>query len=723
MPQYDEDVEIQNGHKLQIDYDGDYYVNLNTIMIGGDPLLQIDRGIKALKDLNMYGFVGMSTDQQKVAGGAALMMGHGFTSSTDPPRISLTDSELINCISYSENFLNGVWTGYDGSKTNITNGYLCPDGSSNTAYKIQNCGQSGGCRGCYQSSSPSLQQNHKYTASIWLKGTYDNQPVMIGLNDSYHTTVYLTTNWKRYFYTVTIPPGGSTSRGLQFNSGITGDTYYVWGAQLEEGPEWDFPNVYRSYAQTENGPNLKFDTLYLFRADGNTPANLDLGNLIVNGQLQLPEGGDDYGIVIDDVNLYRSATGRLKTDGIFEAESGALLRAICIGSALYGMIPYPEETIQLDSGDDLRFCFGTNERMLLTNTGRLELPAQGSSGGLRIGDVSLYRDSEYTLRLQNNLIVEGDAWCSNLAVDNNIGVGGDLDINSRIHLYSSGSILITANADYNTAELTVGKVGSPSASKPRWSFSLRSNNEDFWLYTYNGSTYYNFLKFDYSLQTTELIGQLLLPATGSSGGILIGGDANLYRSAQDVLKTDDSFVCSNISGNDAIFNSVKGTYSGAAVKAGDYITLSWDATNSNITAHNRHMKLNTDSGKDVVVARDLNVLGVAKATGYVNTSPSVSWMNGSRTFNTVYQNTTGKTILVQVAIGVAGVGQPFYTDMYLAIGSTANPTHMVDRSSNSINSVRRQLTAVVPAGWYYKLYRNPNDNNYVWMGDWYEQVL
>jgi len=36
-------------------------------------------------------------------------------------------------------------------------------------------------------------------------------------------------------------------------------------------------------------------------------------------------------------------------------------------------------------------------------------------------------------------------------------------------------------------------------------------------------------------------GQLRLPITGSDGGILIGGDTNLYRSAADVLKTDDNF--------------------------------------------------------------------------------------------------------------------------------------------------------------------------------------
>jgi len=36
-------------------------------------------------------------------------------------------------------------------------------------------------------------------------------------------------------------------------------------------------------------------------------------------------------------------------------------------------------------------------------------------------------------------------------------------------------------------------------------------------------------------------GKLELPITGSSGGITIGGDTNLYRSAADVLKTDDNF--------------------------------------------------------------------------------------------------------------------------------------------------------------------------------------
>lgn len=37
-------------------------------------------------------------------------------------------------------------------------------------------------------------------------------------------------------------------------------------------------------------------------------------------------------------------------------------------------------------------------------------------------------------------------------------------------------------------------------------------------------------------------GQASLPVTGSTGGLVIGGDANLYRSAADTLRTDDSLI-------------------------------------------------------------------------------------------------------------------------------------------------------------------------------------
>ncbi len=109
-----------------------------------------------------------------------------------------------------------------------------------------------------------------------------------------------------------------------------------------------------------------------------------------------------------------------------------------------------------------------------------------------------------------------------------------------------------------------------------------------------------------------------------------GKDTNLYRSAPDVLKTDDSFICGNITGNDAVFNSVKGTYSGAAVKAGDYLTLSWDTNYSHITAHNRDLWLNTDSGKNVYVARGLATVDYLSTSGIVY-APYMRPKNGDNT--------------------------------------------------------------------------------------------
>ncbi len=63
--------------------------------------------------------------------------------------------------------------------------------------------------------------------------------------------------------------------------------------------------------------------------------------------------------------------------------------------------------------------------------------------------------------------------------------------------------------------------------------------------------------------TTDLLtftgaGQLSLPVSGSGAGIILGGDANLYRSAADTLRTDDAF---NVGGN---FNvTAAGVISGA----------------------------------------------------------------------------------------------------------------------------------------------------------------
>jgi len=90
------------------------------------------------------------------------------------------------------------------------------------------------------------------------------------------------------------------------------------------------------------------------------------------------------------------------------ATDGAKLNAVAIGLDEYGDIPYEYESIQLNTFHNLRFCFGTNERMVLENTGILRLPVNGPSGGLKIGnDVTLYRSDQDVLKTDDNLIVGG----------------------------------------------------------------------------------------------------------------------------------------------------------------------------------------------------------------------------------------------------------------------------------------------------------------------------
>jgi hypothetical protein len=77
------------------------------------------------------------------------------------------------------------------------------------------------------------------------------------------------------------------------------------------------------------------------------------------------------------------------------------------------------------------------------------------------------------------------------------------------------------------------------------------------------------------------------------GGILIGGDTNLYRSGPNQLKTDDSFIVGNYgsisSAGDAIFNSVLCTANGA-FKVGTsggttYVSLTRSGSTGYINAH------------------------------------------------------------------------------------------------------------------------------------------
>jgi hypothetical protein len=585
----DDDIRIENGHKLIIETPsgGDSNVKISAITVGPDPILFIDRGIKGYKDLNLYGFVGISTDEQKIAGGGAIMMGHGFTSSMDPPRISLTDSELVNRILYSENFLNDDWTSYDGSKSNISNGYLCPDNTNNTACKFTQCGQSGQCRGCWQSASPSLQQNKKYTASIWLKGTYDDQPVIIGLNDTYNSTVNLTQNWQRYFYTVTIPSGGNTSRGLQFNSGITGDTYYAWGAQLEEVSPLDPDGYHRSYVKTEDAANSKFDTLHLYRADGSTPANLDLGNLAVHGQLKVDSSGLVTNLnadLLDGLHLWEIFVADIFIDAFYDKLNDSLagsffelvdnilhLKTTATptlgGLTVNGLTNMVNLAVNAASGAGITLANGNNISM---NQGTLILDNSDNKAGYiqfglnlsstaRLAQVNISGQNLPVLAVQSYVTSGGKfgAWdlgildVSTMFVDhiNSASAGGIyLFDNLRLHWYDSSTQTHHYQQIYDENDQvgTSGQFLQIGPHGPTWTTYTPA--------AWNGGTVTNNIISSQASQSNSMLQGFKSGEANSCFAILVSGemywgaggasaaDTNLYRSAADTLKTDDAFV-------------------------------------------------------------------------------------------------------------------------------------------------------------------------------------
>ncbi len=58
------------------------------------PILATDHGLWVEKDIQTYGALFCTSDPWKSYGGGAILLGHGMSGSTNPPRISLIDSDL-----------------------------------------------------------------------------------------------------------------------------------------------------------------------------------------------------------------------------------------------------------------------------------------------------------------------------------------------------------------------------------------------------------------------------------------------------------------------------------------------------------------------------------------------------------------------------------------------------------------------------------------------------
>ena len=114
--------------------------------------------------------------------------------------------------------------------------------------------------------------------------------------------------------------------------------------------------------------------------------------------------------------------------------------------------------------------------------------------------------------------------------------------------------------------------------------------------------------------TVTLYNQLLLPKTGSTGGLVIGGDANLYRSAANMLKTDDSLTV----GGNIISGQIDATYDSYTGYVGNF-------DNPNATS---------GFGIKIVLSGRTTVGATDRFISFRNKSGEVGYINNEVTYNT-----------------------------------------------------------------------------------------
>jgi hypothetical protein len=149
-----------------------------------------------------------------------------------------------NLLTYSQNFTNAIW--FTAGNTSVTaNAYVAPDGTT-TATRLQFLVASSGT---YLYVSYSLLAGITYTFSIYVRtdSAFPNFNIAVDASAPLGAGTYLaSTNivansvWTRYSVSYKPVSSGTYSIGLdnQTNSLVT--DVYIWGAQLEIGPQPTF---------------------------------------------------------------------------------------------------------------------------------------------------------------------------------------------------------------------------------------------------------------------------------------------------------------------------------------------------------------------------------------------------------------------------------------------------------------------------------------------------
>lgn len=227
-------------------------------------------------------------------------------------------------------------------------------------------------------------------------------------------------------------------------------------------------------------------TAELNKTDGTSGALIDVGSVqTITGvktfdTLSLTSGTTTANAINfgADVNLYRAASNVIRTDDLLVAGLG------------------------IDLGGKIRSFDATT-------AGEIRL---SSSGGAY--DVNIYAGASNTLKTDDNLTVAGGT----------IEAGASDTTAGAVSLYGSGA----GSAEGGQVNLFL--AADHDGTFESWSIDVYEDD-------------LRFFRSDAGVTNTmTAAGQLQLPTTGSAGGLLIGGDTNLYREASNTLRTDDQLT-------------------------------------------------------------------------------------------------------------------------------------------------------------------------------------
>ncbi|MEK6860376.1 MAG: hypothetical protein AABY07_00255 [Nanoarchaeota archaeon] len=205
------------------------------------------------------------------------------------------------------------------------------------------------------------------------------------------------------------------------------------------------------------------------------------------------------------------------------------------------------------------------------------------AGGASAVDVSIYRSAANEITIPNSIKVSRSA-NANLIIFNQQGTSG------------FESILFHSN-------LWPLTISTESTSDSIWGLNITS-----------GATI-NTPGTGTSVFKVSAAGQVKIPITGSAGGLLIGGDTNLYRSAADTLKTDDNFItAADFYLNDIRFQRISATEAkiNSAVEITREVVAGLHCTKTTITSGNT---ITIDSGEQAIVFQQLTINGTLVVNG------------------------------------------------------------------------------------------------------------